>query len=258
VATDDGAPGRRADTTDQSRGGDVYDDAVTARYLAHRLAGGTSPNEVMEGPAVLRHLGDLTGARVVDLGCGDARFAETVLERGARSYLGIDGSASMVAAARARPADRRVQIRRQDIEDVRLDTNSADLITSRLALHQVDDLGSVFRVAWQALSPSGRLLITVAHPIVSASTAAPVGPRQAAVVDDYFDPGPRRRSWFEHEVTWFHRTVEQYVVALLDAGFTLDALSECEPDPAKLAHQPDELARRRRAPLIVLLSAHRT
>ena len=45
------------------------------------------------------------GALVLDLGCGDASFAEEVLARGYR-YLGADASPGMCAAARARLAGR--------------------------------------------------------------------------------------------------------------------------------------------------------
>lgn len=45
------------------------------------------------------------GARVLDLGCGDASFAEEVLSRGYR-YLGADPSRGMVEAAERRLAGR--------------------------------------------------------------------------------------------------------------------------------------------------------
>lgn len=45
------------------------------------------------------------GATVLDLGCGDASFAEEVLARGYR-YVGVDPSAGMCEAARRRVGDR--------------------------------------------------------------------------------------------------------------------------------------------------------
>jgi hypothetical protein len=55
-------------------------------------------------------------------------------------------------------------------------------------------------------------------------------------------------------VTWYHRTVETHVRALHDAGFSLDALSECAPRPELLGDDAEELARRRRVPLMLLLA----
>ena len=55
-----------------THGGLFYDDeTVFSRYAAHRNWA-ANPNVVMEEPALLRILGDVTGARVIDLGCGDA------------------------------------------------------------------------------------------------------------------------------------------------------------------------------------------
>lgn len=241
----------------EASGGDVYDEAVTARYLSHRHGGTSSPNVVMEEPAVLAHLGDLTGQRVVDLGCGDGAFADVVVARGARAYLGIDGSTAMIAMAGERALDPRVRFEVGRIEDVELAAGAADLVTSRMALHHVRDLAPVLRSAHDALASDGRLLFTVTHPVITSYDNQEPGPRTSWTVDDYFSAGERRRTWFGSEVTWFHRTVEQYLGAVLAAGFAVEAVSECEPDPSLLADAPEELARRRRVPVILLVSARR-
>jgi SAM-dependent methyltransferase len=67
---------------------DAYAD--TEAYLSHRAELACSL-----GPPLL------AGDRVLDLACGDARFAEYLLPRGL-SYVGVDASSSMVAAARRR------------------------------------------------------------------------------------------------------------------------------------------------------------
>lgn len=244
-------------TTVDGSGGDFYDEAVTARYLAHRHSGVSSPNVVMEEPAVLAHLGDLTGMRVIDLGCGDGAFADEVFARGARTYVGIDGSASMIAVARHRAADGMARFEVGRIEDFRPDPGEADLVTSRMVLHHLQDVAPTLRSAHEALTSGGRLLFTVTHPVITSFDNEESGPRTSWTVDDYFDAGERRRRWFGAEVTWFHRTVAQYIAAVLAAGFTLEAVSECAPDPALLADAPEELARRRRVPVILLVSARR-
>ncbi|MBX3312834.1 MAG: methyltransferase domain-containing protein [Actinobacteria bacterium] len=249
---------RRTPMPADTHGGDHDDDdEVTARYLAHRNDATRSPNVVMEEPAVLAHLGDLRDRRVIDLGCGDGAFADIVLDLGARSYLGRDRSASMIAAARRRNGRPGATYEVGTIESFSPPDGTADLVTSRMALHHLEELGPTLRTIHRALSPAGRLLLTVAHPVITAPREQADGRRTTATVDDYFEAGERRRPWFGTEVTWYHRTVEDYVAAVLDAGFEVDGLSECEPDPRTLAHDPDELARRRRVPLILLVSARR-
>jgi hypothetical protein len=55
-------------------------------------------------------------------------------------------------------------------------------------------------------------------------------------------------------VTWYHRTIENYVAAMTRAGLTVTSLRECEPDPARFDGDTDELTRRRRVPLFLLLN----
>lgn len=74
--------------------------------------------------AYLSHRADLVvslgpslrpGDRVLDLACGDAGLAEPLLARGL-SYLGVDASEPMVAAARARLGSR-AEVVRGDLDD---------------------------------------------------------------------------------------------------------------------------------------------
>lgn len=238
-----------------AHGGDFYDDEVTDQFLAHRHSGTSSPNVVMEEPAVLARLGDLAGLRVLDLGCGDGAFARTVLAMGARSYLGIDGSPAMIRIARAANADQRSRFDVVSMEELDPAPDSADLVTSRMAFHYLETLDPVLRAALVALSGRGRLIFTVTHPVITSHDNRFAGPRGSWTVDDYFERGERRRTWFGKQVTWYHRTIEDYVSAVLDAGFALESISECEPSNALLADEPDELHRRRRVPLMLLITA---
>ena len=240
------------------RGGDVYDDDVIAAYLSHRHAGTSSPNTVMEEPAFLDELGTVRGARVLDLGCGDGTFASQVLDLGAATYLGIDGSAAMIDVALRSDPSPGASFEVGDIEDLSTPAAAFDVVTSRMALHHVADLTSVLLAIRRTLVPGGRLVFSVVHPVITCHLEpSAAGRRTSWVVDDYFVPGPRTRPWFGREVTWHHRTVEQHVTAIAASGLALTSLRECEPDAALLADEPDELARRRRVPLVLLLAVTR-
>ena len=240
------------------RGSRPYDDgAVRARFLAHRHSGTASPNQVMEEPAFLRALGAVAGLRVLDLGCGDGTTAHQVLDRGAAEYVGVDGSAAMVAVARREAEGDRARFVHQDIEDLVVPDGAFDVVTSRMALHHVADLAGVVASARCALRPGGRLLFSVVHPVISSPTSGRDGPRTSWTVDDYFRRGPRHRPWLGSTATWHHHTVEDHVAAVLGAGLVLDLISECAPDAGLLAHDPAELERRRRVPLMLLVGASR-
>jgi ubiquinone/menaquinone biosynthesis C-methylase UbiE len=239
------------------RGGAFYDDDRThAAYLAHRHSGTASPNTVMEEPGFLAALGPVAGLRVLDLGCGDGSFATHALDRGAISYLGIDGSKLMISTAERDHGSDRAKFAVGDIEDLVTEEGAVDVVTSRMALHYVEHLAPVLATVRRALVPGGRLVVSVVHPVITSHDEAATGPRTSWTVDNYFVPGPRVRTWFDTQVTWYHRTIEQYARALRAAGFTLTELSECEPDERLLIDDVHELARRRRVPLMLVLAAH--
>ena len=239
----------------ESRGGSFYDDRIVCEnYLEHRYAGAESPNFVMEEPALLSEIGDPTGLRIIDLGCGDARFGREMLDRGATGYLGIDGSRKMIGRARSVLLGTSGEVRLGDLEDFSASPGSADLVTSRLALHYLSDVRPVIAAMAGCLAPGGRVVITVVHPVITSYELPSSGPRSHWLVDDYFENGPRRRKWLGGEVTWYHRTIEQYVRSFANAGLTIASLAECAPLPDRLDGDASELTRRRRAPLFLLLS----
>lgn len=222
-------------------------------YLAHRHGAQDSPNLLMEEPAFLDELGDVTGSSVLDLGCGDAAFGEQFFAAGGVRYVGVDSSAGMLAAARRRLAGTAAEFVESRIEDHAAERAAFDLVVSRMALHYVDDLDAALRAMCDALRPAGRVIFSVVHPVISSNDDRTGAQRTTWTVDEYFERGAREHRWFGSPVMWRHRTVEDYVTATRRAGFDLVGLRECEPDAGALASRPDELRRRRRVPLMLLL-----
>jgi len=237
------------------RGGAFYDDPRAFERYQQPESTVSDPTFVMEESALMEEIGSVEGLRVVDLGCGDAAIGAVLLNAGCGRYLGIDGSANMVQAARATLRDTSGEVIQGDIEDFAAPTNAFDLVVSRLALHYVEDLGPVLRAC---LSPVGRVVFTVVHPVITAHDARPSTEelRTNWVVDDYFVGGPREQHWLGATVVWHHRTVEDYVAELHGAGFALTALRECPPQRERFDDE-EEFIRRSRIPLFLLLAGAR-
>lgn len=237
------------------RGGAFYDDPqIFRRYGDHRHSGVASPNHVMEEPAFLREVGSVAGLRVLDLGCGDGATGRMLLDAGCRSYLGLDGSGAMADAANAALEGSAGRVERVDMEDFSGTPYSVDLVVSRLALHYVDDVEAVLRACRDALAPGGRVVFTVVHPVLTSYDSGAEGQRTNWVVDNYFVRGPRRRSWMGGTVTWYHRTVEDWLAAVTGAGFSITGVRECAPVPERFEGDAEELARRQRVPLFLLVA----
>ena len=247
MTNSDEAPGRRFYEETQ---------AVEA-YLTHRHAEVWSPNLVMEEPAFEAEAGDVSGLRILDLGCGDGSFAATCVREGCSSYVGVDSSEEMLRRATESVGGPAVEFVRASIEAYQPPLEAFDLVSSRMALHYVEDPVPVFAAIHRALVPGGRFVGSVIHPVITAGHQTQEGRRQTQVVDDYFSPGPRSRQWFGRPVVWHHRTIEHYLMLLEEAGLSFTRLRECEPVRGLFAGDEAEYQRRRRVPLFLLLHATR-
>lgn len=240
---------------DDGRGSQHYDEDLVDRYLRHRHSPVTSPNLVMEEPAVRRTIGSVNGQRILDLGCGDGTFAGQCRTDGCAFYLGIDGSQPMIDRARAAATDPGIEFRHGDIEEFEPDAASFDLVIARMVLHYVNDLDRLLATVNHAISPGGRFVFTVVHPVVTAAVGAADGPRHSQLVERYFEPGRRQHRWFDTSVNWQHRTIEDYLNAVVAAGLTLDAFSECPPDESLFDGDTEEYRRRLQVPVFLLVGA---
>ena len=233
------------------------DDAVFATYMARR-DDPPNANETMEKPVFLELIGDLAGLRILDLGCGDARFGREALRQRCCSYVGLEGSRNMAQAARFALAGTDGEVIHATMERWTYPTECFDLVTSRLALHYIENIYSIFGGVYGALVPGGRFVFSVEHPIITSCDRArrPGQVRQEWIVDDYFETGPRVTSWMGGRVIKYHRTVEDYFSALRAVGFAVEDLRESRPRRGAIADEAT-YRRRMRIPLLLFFVARR-
>jgi SAM-dependent methyltransferase len=234
-----------------------YDDAQVFDRYARLRARAESANDTLEAPVLAELVGEVAGLDVLDLGCGDGRYGRALLSAGARSYLGIDGSANMAAAARANLVGTSGRVQRADLANgVSAEPATFDLAISRLAFHYLADVGPVLRGIHAALRPGGRLVFSTEHPVITCSNKALAddGMRQDWIVDDYFVPGRRVVSWLGAEVVMHHRTLEDWFAAVQGAGFVVSALRESKPRHEHFA-DATLFERRGRIPLFLFIAA---
>jgi SAM-dependent methyltransferase len=178
-------------------------------------------------------LPDLVGKRVVDVGCGDGWLCRIARERGAREVQGIDPSSRMLQRARELTSDPCVTYTRGFVEDAEMTAGAADVVTSVLALHYVEEIASVLARMASWLAPAGTLLAVVEHPIVTSQNPK-VGLRTvdgAAVwpVDDYFAEGERKERWIVDGVVKYHRRLDTILNAVISAGLAVERVDEPRP-----------------------------
>jgi SAM-dependent methyltransferase len=216
-------------------------------------------NAAGEWPAFRSLLPDLTGKRVLDLGCGFGWHCRYAREQKARSVVGVDLSESMLARARQMSDDPAIEYRRAAIEDASFAPADFDVVISSLALHYVERFDLVCRNVCRWLAPGGAFVLSVEHPIFTATEAqdwhyGANGERLHWPIDKYQQEGIRHTRWMAENVIKYHRTVATYLNTLVEAGFRIVKVLEPEPSQEMLIGDP-ALKDETRRPMFLLISA---
>jgi ubiquinone biosynthesis O-methyltransferase len=116
--------------------------------------------ERIEHRLILDMMGDLSGAHVLDAGCGDGALACAAAGRGAQ-VTGVDPDPTMLAAARSRAAKAGLQATFRDgrVERLPFPDATFDVVVSVTVLCFVPDASAAVREMARVLRPGGRLVL---------------------------------------------------------------------------------------------------
>lgn len=112
---------------------------------------------------VLELLGDLTGKRVLDIGCGTGVFFPDLLELGG-TVVGADGAQEMARTAWTKSADldrERLSVLASTIEQLGLRAHAFDAVTCVGVIEYVEDEDEAIREVIRATMPGGMIIVTV-------------------------------------------------------------------------------------------------
>ena len=101
---------------------------------------------------------------ILEIGCGTGKNTVRLLTK-ARKLVGVDFSEEMLARAKEKITDEKVEFRRMDMrEGWDFKDESFDLITCSLALEHIENIEFVFAEARRVLRGGGRFYIGELHP----------------------------------------------------------------------------------------------
>ena len=237
------------------RGASAYNDDQFFKNYTTRRNREDSPNNMIEKPIFLEMIGDVKGKKVLDLGCGDAKFGVELLQKGCTSYDGVEGSENMAKEATKSLTGTVGNVHLSPMETWDFQTGSYDLVVSRLALHYLADLKDIVRKAHKTLANDGRFVFSVQHPVLTSSikSAAASSSKADWIVDDYFNIGERVEPWIDKKVVKYHRTIEEYFQLLKQAGFMIEDIREGTPRVEEFTSE-SEYKRRLRIPLFLMFA----
>ena len=191
-------------------------------------------NAYYERPAILALAGDVAGHRVLDAGCGSGPLSAALRDQGA-IVTGIDSSAKMLELARQR-LGASADLHLGDLgSPLSFPDGAFDDVVASLVLHYLEDWARPLAELRRVLTPGGRLIVSVDHPVVFKL----VNPGA-----DYF----ATRQWsFEWTfgghtalMSFWHRPLHAMTDAFTTAGFRISVISEPQPAAAARDLFPDE------------------
>jgi len=143
-------------------------DTISAQYQANTRI---STDDVHYGPMApgereLGLLGDVTGKRVIEIGCGGGQNSIALTIRVA-TCVGIDPSPAQIAHARGLALENGVEV--QFMEGMAEDLSAFpdghfDIALSSHAFGYVTDLRRAYDEAWRVLRPGGLFVFCLSHP----------------------------------------------------------------------------------------------
>jgi ubiquinone/menaquinone biosynthesis C-methylase UbiE len=99
--------------------------------------------------------------KVLDLGCGDGRYALTIRELGASQVIGIDVSEKMIDLARKNTAqDSNIILMVADGRNIPVEDGSMDLVFSNFVIHYFSDTKEIFTEIYRVLKNGGSFIGT--------------------------------------------------------------------------------------------------
>ncbi|MFE9928671.1 class I SAM-dependent methyltransferase [Streptomyces sp. NPDC005533] len=199
-------------------------------------------NAYYERPAMLALAGDVSGRRILDVGCGSGPLFGALRERGA-VVSGFDASAGMLELARRRLGDS-ADLQVADLGGpLPYADDTFDDVVASLVLHYLEDWGPALAELRRVLKPGGRLIASVDHPF-----AVHLMHRQAdrEAEYNYFDTTNWNAEWTiggqTAPMSFWHRPLHAMIEAFTAAGFRITVISEPEPDPAARELFPEAIA----------------
>ena len=213
-------------------------------------------NNLFEIPTLFSMMPELSGKRVLDLGCGFGEHCRLFVKNGAEKVVGIDISSRMLDVAKKENSDPKIVYINMPMENISRLNESFDVVVSSLAFHYVEDFVGVLKNIYNLLEPNGIFVFSQEHPLVTCHsggnrwTRDETGEKKYMNLANYGIEGERKSTWFVDNVKIYHRTFSSIVNTLIATGFSIEQMIEplptsellrSYPDYKDLLHKPDFL-----------------
>lgn len=188
-------------------------------------------------PYMLRLLGDVSGKKILDLGCGEGGYSRELTHRNAQ-VVAVDCAEYSIEYAKNKSLKEGLEIQyyirnSNDLYDI--EDNYFDIVLCSMMLMDCEDLNGTIKEIARVLKPSGKLFASVLHPCFTGKNIGREGEgiNRKVIVQDYFNPKEYEQPLPSGKISviWRHRTLEDYVKLFAKHKLTITDLNEGRPTP---------------------------
>lgn len=217
-------------------------DSLAAAY--HQLVGSSQDALRMEllYPTLHNLLGQVSGQRILDIGCGTGHIAKKMAKAGAKVFA-FDTPKMVALAQQSTEPVPITYIAHDTTQPFPYENNFFDIITSTLVIMDIAAPQLVLNESGRTLKEGGKLIISIPHPCFTA----PVGRFRRGIlgrihrkyahfqVNNYFNEQPSTKSLFGKNgplTSYYPKTLTTYSQLFKKAGLIIDSMYEPAPTRA--------------------------
>lgn len=204
------------------------------KYYKLRKDESLSYNDAIEIPTMKKMLGDISGKKILDLGCGYGNIEPYLISSGAKYVLGIDSSEKMIETANKENKLENVEYKLLRIENLKYVHETFDIVISSLAFHYVEDFDKLLKDIYAHLNPCGILIFSQWTPLSTAQIYTEkfkklkiiLNNKKYFLLSDYSVESERSRYISEEKIKVFHRKYSTIINCLINNKFIIESVNE--------------------------------
>ena len=183
------------------------------------------------GEEDLRLMGDVSGKKILDLGCREGHNSIALARQGARvTALELSEERLAFAAKLAREAGVTVKFVCDNIEKfVSLEGQKFDIVLSSFTLSSIENISGVFINVRRVIKDGGLFVFSMEHPLmanISEEDYLFFHGKNYPLMKNYFHTGKEERQSKNETVVIYKRKMEDIINPLLSSGFHLTQIIE--------------------------------
>ena len=200
-------------------------------------------------PPLLHLVGEVGGARLLDLACGNGYLSRRFARQGA-IVTGVDANAPLIEQVRKREEQELLGITYYVADAAHLemlDDGAYDVVVCNMALMDIEDAAGAIQEVARVLRPKGRFVASLSHPCFDKVNTSGWAIEQIYPITTIWRKMSHYREIVIDELPWLqvhgqtvytlshHRPLSWYFRSLRAAGMVVASLEEPEPTEEFLA-----------------------